>query len=318
MLSGLVLTVIITAMYISIKKLNWLVALIRIFHGFGFSIFILAALLIAVILASKEERTYALGIVSTGFMLPLLLAPFIGEEIIKKFGFFFFFLSAVLLAAVPLVYLLFKRIDLPRLSEDPEERSVGFLHLLLKRRVLLIFLLTFIFEIGLSSSLAFVPLLAYGRSALRAGYYYSFLGLTAVFVRVYGGGRLESWGSPKLLLPAFYFLSGGGALLSFASSDFLLGLSGFICGIGVGILYPHLSALIVEGVSSKGRGKVLSLFASSVDLGFAFGPLSFGWIFESLGIRKTFLLFALFVFISSSGLILWGKSFMFNKVKSLD
>ena len=312
-LAGLILLLVMTIMYLFIQKLNWFVIFIRIFHGLGFSVFILGALLIAVLLTHEEERAYAIGVVSTGFMLPLLVLPFIGEEIINKFGFFFFFLCAVFLAAIPLLYGFFWKVRLPQFSEDSEVQSVGFLRLLRQRRIYLIFLLTFVFEIGLSSSLSFVPLLAHGESPMRAGYYYTFLGLTAVFMRLYGGKRFTFWGSPKLLLPAFYFICGGGILTYFSFNNFMLGFSGVIWGIGVGILYPHLTAFIVEGVASREKGKVLSLFASSVDLGFALGPLSFGLASHYFGLRETFILFALFIFLSSSILILWGKSSLFKR-----
>jgi MFS family permease len=311
--AGLILVLIMTAMYLFIQELNWFVVFIRIFHGIGFSVFILAALLIAVLITREEERAYAIGVVSTGFMLPLLVVPFMGEGIIERFGFFFFFLCAVFLAAIPLVYGLFWRVKLPRFPEDSEIKSVGFLRLLKQRRIFLIFFLTLIFEIGLSSSLSFVPLLAHGESQMWAGYFYTFLSLTAVFMRLYGGKRFVFWGSPRSLLPAFYFISGGGILIYFASNNILLGLSGVIWGIGVGILYPHLTALVVEGVPFREQGKVLSLFASSVDLGFAFGPLLFGWVSQYFGLRESFIIFALFVFLSSSVLILWGRSSLLKK-----
>ena len=311
--AGLLLILVMTTMYLFIQRLDWLVVFIRIFHGLGFSIFILGVLFIAILLVREEDRAYSIGVVSTGFMLPLLVIPFLGEEIIKKFGFFLFFLSAIFLSALPLLYALFAKIKLPRFPEYSETRSVGFLRLLRRRRVCLIFLLTLVFEIGLSASLFFVPLLVYEESPIRAGYYYTFLGLTAVFMRLYGGKRFRFWGSPRLILPALYFISAGGILIYLSYNNFLLGLSGVIWGIGVGILYPHLSALIVEGVALREQGKMLSLFASSVDLGFALGPLAFGWISQSFGLRATFIVLALFNFLSSSILILWGKSSLFKK-----
>jgi len=311
--AGLILVLIMTTMYLFIQELNWFVVFIRVFHGIGFSVFILAALLIAVLITREEERAYAIGVVSTGFMLPLLIVPFVGEGIIERFGFFFFFLCAIFLAAIPLLYGLFWKVKLPQFPEDSGVKSVGFLRLLRQRRICLIFFLTLIFEIGLSSSLSFVPLLAHGESRMWAGYYYTFLSLTAVFMRLYGGKRFVFWGSPKLLLPAFYFISGGGILIYFASNNILLGLSGVIWGIGVGILYPHLTALVVEGVAFREQGKVLSLFASSVDLGFAFGPLFFGWVSQYSGLRESFVILALFIFLSSSILILWGRSSLLKK-----
>ena len=311
--AGLILNLIMTTMYLFIQELNWFVVFIRIFHGIGFSVFILAALLIAVLITREDERAYAIGVVSTGFMLPLLVVPSMGEGIIERFGFFSFFLCAIFLAAIPLLYGFFWKVKLPRFPEDSGVKSVSFLRLLRQRKICLIFFLTFVFEIGLSSSLSFVPLLAHEESPMRAGYYYTFLSLTAVFMRLYGGKRFIFWGSPKLLLPAFYFISAGGILIYFASNNILLGLSGVIWGIGVGILYPHLTTLVVEGVAFREQGKVLSLFASSVDLGFAFGPLSFGWVSQYFGLKEAFIIFAFFIFLSSSILILWGKSSLFKK-----
>jgi predicted MFS family arabinose efflux permease len=281
---------------------------LRIFHGLGFSIFILAGLLIAVLLVREEQRAYAIGVVSTGFMIPLLIVPAMGEEIIQRFGFPCFFLSAILLSAIPVVYALFAPIQLPHEEDEEELVGAGFFKLLSQRKIFFIFLLTFVFEIGLSSSLTFVPLLAHQESAMRAGYFYSFLGMTAVFMRLFGGRWLKFWGSPKVLLPAFYFLCGGSALVFLARTSWMLGLSGIVWGIGVGFLYPHLSALSVERVSNREKGKVLSLFASSVDLGFALGPLFFGWLSQAIGIRLAFLPLALIIFLSSSLLIWVGRS----------
>lgn len=312
LLSGLSLMVITTGLYFFIHSLGWFAAFVRVLHGVGFSVFILAALLIVVLVSSEKERAYAIGIVSTGFMLPLLIVPYLSEQIIERYGFFFFFLIALVLAMIPLIFSFFARFRLPSYPNPSEIKSAGFLRLLKRKRILLIFLLTFIFEVGLSSSLSFVPLLAHESSSMRSGYFYSLLGLTAVIMRLYGGRRLKHWGDPLLIVPAFWFLSAGGVLVYFSHSDFLIGLSGFIWGIGVGILYPHLSALIVEGVGLAEKGKILSLFASSVDLGFAFGPLLFGWASQYLGLRITFVPFAVLILISSVSLIWTGKSSLFK------
>ncbi|UCC38868.1 MAG: MFS transporter [Candidatus Aminicenantes bacterium] len=302
-----------TTLYLLINSLNWFVVFIRIFHGIGFSIAVLAALLIVVLKVGREERAYAIGVVSTGFMLPLLVVPYIGEVIIERMGFFYFFLSAIALVAIPFFYAIFKKISVPQFSEDPSVQSTGFFRLLGRKKIFLIFSLTFIFEVALSSSISFVPLLVHEHSSMRAGYYYTFIGLSTVFMRLYAGRKLKFWGSPMLILPAFCFLSGGGVLIYLSYNNFLLAISGLISGIGVGILYPHLSAMVVEGIASSEKGKVLSLFASSVDLGFAMGPIAFGWISQALELRITFVLFALFAFLSSFLLIVWGRSELFER-----
>jgi predicted MFS family arabinose efflux permease len=308
MMAGLLLVLAVTVLYLFVKRLGWFIVFLRILHGIGFSFFLLAALLMVVLTVRENLRTYALGVVSTGFMIPLLVVPALGEEIIKRYGFLFFFLTAVILSSVPVVYALLTRIRLPREGEDDGLASVGFFRLLAKKRVLYIFLLTFVFEVALSSSLSFVPLLVQEGFSLRAGFFYSSLGLTAVSMRLLGGRWLKFWGSPRLVLPALYFLCGGAVLLYFARSNQMLSLSGVVWGLGVGVLYPHLSALSVKGIRSRDKGKALSLFAAAVDLGFALGPVTIGWLSQTFGVRSAFLPLALITFVASSVLMLLGRS----------
>ncbi len=314
LLLALLCVLLTTGSYFFIQSLNWVVILVRIVHGVGFSFLILAALLIAIFLVPAEQRAYAIGVVSTGFMIPLLILPYLGEQIIEKQGFFLFFLTASFLTMVPFVYALFVKFRPILQKQETALKSAGFLSMIRRKRVFLIFLLTFVFEVGLSSSFSFVPLLAHTGSSMKAGYFFTALGLTAVIMRLYGGKKLKFWGNPRLLVPAFCFLSVGGCLVYFSYSNFFLGLSGFIWGIGVGVLYPHLTAMIVEGVSVPEKGKVLSLFASSVDLGFAVGPITFGWVTQSMGLRNTFLIFAGLIFVLSAVLLYAGKTSLFRRI----
>lgn len=304
LVAGLLLLLGATIAYLFVKKLDWGLGLIRLIHGAGFSFFILSALLIAILKSRENETAYAIGVVSTGFMLPLLVIPFLGERVIEKFGYFFFFITAIVLAAIPIVYVLLTKITIPRFSEHDERKGLSYFHLLGEKKIALILALTFIFELGLSSSLNFVPLLAHMDTPMRAGFFYTFLGMSAVFLRLYGGRKFKFWGSSKMLFPAFFFLFCGGFLTSLSSNNVVLSFSGVVWGLGTGILYPHLSALSVERVRPEDKGKVLSLFASAVDLGFALGPLSFGLLSQFYGLRKSFALFAIFIFVACSALVI--------------
>jgi MFS family permease len=308
MLVGLFMVLVASVFYLPIQRLGWFVIFLRIFHGVGFSLFILAALLVVVLAVREDLRTYALGVVSTGFLLPLLIVPALGEELIERYGFDLYFLSVILFAGIPFIVAFFLKFPLLRKKEDDGLASTGFFRLLGQKRMLSLFLMAFVFEVALSASVTFVPLLTHEGMPLRAGYFYSGLGLTAVSLRLLGGRWLKFWGSPRLLLPALYLLSTGAVLVYLSQSSGMLAISGIVWGLGTGALYPHLSALSVEGVETKDKGKVLSLFASSIDLGFALGPIIFGWLSHELGIREAFLPFALIIFISSTGIMLWSRS----------
>jgi MFS family permease len=311
--TGLGLMLVVSILYIFVDKIDWLIFVIRTLHGLGFSFFVLAAMLITILAVPEKTRTYAIGVVSTGFLLPLLVVPYIAEMILQKYGFFYFFLVAALLVAIPFVASFFHKNPMPRLAHESVSHEMGFFRLLAQKKILIISSLAFIFEIGLSSSLSFVPLLAHEGTSMRAGYFYTFLGLTAVCLRIFGGKRMAFWGDPKLLFPAFCFLAGGAVLLYFSRDNVFLALSGLVWGIGTGVLYPHLSALAVVDTPTNEKGMVLSMFAASVDLGFAFGPIIFGWLSFIFGVRFSYIPLALIVFFSSSFLMCVGRNVLFEK-----
>ena len=304
---GLCLFLAMTPAYLGVRTLAWAMVLVRVLHGLGFSVFIIAALYIVILAVREEQSAYALGVVSTGFMLPLLIAPYIGEQVIIKLGFPSFFLLATALAFIPFVYVAGSRVTVPWSAKKTQGERLEFLRLLRRKKVLVLSLLAFVFEVGLSSALSFVPLLALEGPGLRAGYYFTCLGLTAVFIRLYVGKKMKSWGKPGWLFPAFCLLSLGGLALNFSANSLMLALSGMVMGMGAGILYPHLSSLCVAGLEPHEKSLVLSIFASAVDLGFAIGPILFGLLSEVLGVRFTFIPIFVLVFASASILIFLGR-----------
>jgi hydrogenase-4 membrane subunit HyfE len=57
---------------------------------------------------------------------------------------------------------------------------------------------------------------------------------------------------------------------------------------------------------------VLSLFAAFVDMGFAFGPIIFGWMSHVLGIRTAYVPLAFIVFFAALLLIILGRNVLFD------
>ena len=58
---------------------------------------------------------------------------------------------------------------------------------------------------------------------------------------------------------------------------------GGLAGVGHGILYPTLTALLVDQVESGRRGRVLGLFSSAIVLGASLGPMAMGVVAQRIG-----------------------------------
>ncbi|MCJ7679829.1 MAG: MFS transporter, partial [Candidatus Aminicenantes bacterium] len=143
---GLYVQLVMTGLYLTMGRLNVYAGFIRVFHGFGMSLFILAALLLTINLTEREQRTHALGVVSAGFLIPLLVLPFIGESIIARFGFQPFFRLAVVLALIPAVFALFVKFPSVSLEEKEPVSVPGLVGLLFRRRILALVGLALLFE----------------------------------------------------------------------------------------------------------------------------------------------------------------------------
>ena len=293
-------------LYLFVERLGWFITMVRVAHGVSVSFIIVSALVIAVQVVPEKQRAYALGVVSAGFMLPLLIVPYIAEAIIQKLGFSAFFIFALVFVTVPFISFLFMRMDISGFQEENRPDGDGYLGLILRRRVFSIVCLTLVFELAMSAMLSFVPLLTVQSPRLTAGIFYTCLGGMAVFMRLYVGRRMRFWGNALLIIPAFLMLAAGTLAVYYSFSNVFLMLAGLAWGLGAGILYPHLSAGVVHGLDPRERGKALSIFAAAVDLGFFAGPVIFGFLSQGLGVRSAFLPFAGLIFVSSSLFLIWG------------
>ncbi|MFQ6082018.1 MAG: MFS transporter [Candidatus Aminicenantia bacterium] len=295
------------SLYPLIKSMSLSLTFLRIFHGFSFSMTILAALLMAIFLSKEEVRAYALGIISIAFMLPQLIMPMLGEKIIEDYGFSIYF--GLTIALVFISFLLSFNLKFKIIRETIPGKKTKFTEILRRRKTLLLLPLSFLVGFGVSSSFTFVPLLTAEESLLRAGFFFTFSALTAVFVRAFLGKRLSWWGKPVVLFPCFILFSLSIFLLFLSKNNYFLSLTGLLFGLSLGFLYPNLMALNVERIMAQERGKVLSLFASSVDLGFALGPFIFGWLTDLTGIRTTFLIYSIIILVFSLSInfFLWPE-----------
>jgi predicted MFS family arabinose efflux permease len=312
MMAGLGAQLAATLLYLFVRELGWFVTLIRVVHGISTSFFIVSALLIVVQVVPEKQRTYALGVVSAGFMLPLLVVPYIAERIIIRLGFQAFFLFALLFVAVPFFAALFINMDYADSREEETSGGDGYFKLILRRRIFSIVSLTLIFELALSAMLSFVPLLTVQSPLLTAGLFYTCLGGMAVFMRLFVGRRLRFWGNTLLVIPAFVFLAAGTLMVHYSHLNIVLISAGLVWGLGSGILYPHLSSAVVHGLEPKERGPALSIFSAAVDLGFFAGPVTFGLLSQGMGVRRAFLAFAGFILVSSLVFLIMGGRRIFT------
>lgn len=97
--------------------------------------------------------------------------------------------------------------------------------------------------------------------------------LAALATRVFLGAWVDRYGR-KLLFPSFSCIAGGAlvAMMGGTSAAFMLG--GVLHGLGMGLAYPLLYALLTKAADDDSRTSLFTLFGTFVDLLWAVAPLA--------------------------------------------
>jgi MFS family permease len=68
----------------------------------------------------------------------------------------------------------------------------------------------------------------------------------------------------------------------------MLILTGFIGGIGQGLIFPALSTYIIDFMGRGNKGLAISLYNTLFDVGMGIGSPFFGWISDVSGYRRMY------------------------------
>ena len=104
------------------------------------------------------------------------------------------------------------------------------------------------------------------------------------------------FGRKKVAAPSLFLFSLSVAAMVFINSVYMLILISFLFSVSYGLLYPTLSALVMDKARSDERGKAMSAFNACFSLGINFLAFPFGVIARDLGFEVMYLIAGSFVF----------------------
>ncbi len=291
LLFGASLAVLISLVFIFTSSLSPLFLLLRVFQGIAFSAFFIANYTYVMGLVPAERRGWALGIFGLSGLLSTALSPLLGERMIRGFGYRVFFLeSAVLgLGALPLVW----RVREPRMPPPIQPQGFRALAEGVKEVFRLHMALAFFFGLGTGTVTTFVPTLAESLGVLNLSLFYTAYAGSALLIRLVGGGLADRLGRRAVIVPSMFVQAVGSAILAilgFLASAHrripalpVLSLSGLLTGGAHGLLFPALSALVMDLAPEGQRGRVVAIYSSVFLTGNALGAMIFGYVAHGLG-----------------------------------
>jgi MFS family permease len=259
--------------------------LVRIVHGVGLAICFTASFTYIADIVPEGRLNEGIGMFGVTGLTGLAVGPVIGEIIITEFGSSVFFLAATGMATLGLI------IHLP-LSEsfvhDSRKSSQSFFAVFIKRKMLFVALLAFLFGFGLAASGSFVSPFAKEQEIVFISLYYISYSLAAVLTRLLGGRLADRIGEDRIIPYALTLTGGGLLILMFLGGNPILVLSGLMSGCGHGFLFPCLNSLAIRNEPIDIRGKITGVFTGGIDAGAFVGSVILGYIGQWAGFQALF------------------------------
>lgn len=240
--------------------------LVRIFHGVGIATFTVSSVTLIADLSPPHRRGEAFGAFGLAAMIALSGAPAGGTWLLKTFSFTEVFYAEAICAGLCILLCFFVR--------EPAHVSV-FGKTGRPSRIFYPSLIILICTVTYGSIVAFLPFFASKISDF--GLYYTFYAVSSVAVRIPLGRASDRVGREKIILPGLLTVAVSLVILSVSTSLILLVLSGLLYGVGFSSVYPTLTASLVDRIPEETRGKGLSYFTASFDLGIGIGSVVFGF-----------------------------------------
>ncbi len=279
--------------YLFIKELSNLLYLLRVLQGVGFAFFFTSSSTAAADFVPEAKRGQGLGLFGAFTIASYALGPTVGEAVIKHLGFrsFFIYASSFSLIALLLVYLTrdtyFKRAD--------DHYGFGFFRLAFSRKYTVALLSNLILAGGFGSILNFIS--AYLKpKGLDVFYFFLTYTVTVAAVRVFGGGISDVLGRKRIASPSLFFFSISIGAMVLMDSIYKTVLISFLFSVSYGMLYPTLSALVIDKAGPDERGKAMGAFNACFSIGTNILTFGFGVIARDFGFEGMYLASSAFVF----------------------
>lgn len=282
--------------------------LLRVIFGVSFALGMVAGLTMAADLSPASRLTQGLGFFLITPFLGIAIGPVVAESMVHRWGFNAMFLTALAIFGAALVALMPLRDHFVRSGGMTGGNFFKVLQMPLVWRMSIICLF---FGVGFAAHGSFVAPFA-ETSALPVSAYFVAYSVAAVLARIFGGniaGRFnEIW-----VIPAALMIAGLGfiCLMGVSTTPGLAG-TGFVAGLGHGLLFPSLFGLTMRPLPAANRGKVTGILTGGFDLGMFIGSLIMGQMGELFGFSIIFATAAVTIFLGL-GVFFWIRPMIVSR-----
>ncbi|NIP39099.1 MAG: MFS transporter, partial [Candidatus Dadabacteria bacterium] len=257
MFAGAVIMLLSSLLFVTVNELSPLLYVFRMCQGMGFALFFTSATTSAADIVPINRRAQGLGIFGAFTILAYSIGPTLGEYVLNNFGFSHFFIAASSFSIVAAVLILFSAVT--DFTKSAERFGLGFFRLVASKRYSLILLTNLLLAGGLGSVLNFISAFLKEKE-LDVYNFFIVYALTVTFVRMFGGRASDVFGRKKVAAPSLIIFSISIACIVFIDSGLAAIMVSFLFSFSYGMLYPVLTALVIDKAGADERGKAMGAY----------------------------------------------------------
>ncbi|MCC6647614.1 MAG: MFS transporter [Polyangiaceae bacterium] len=273
-----------SAGYFLVTGFGPLVFALRVVHASAEAMLFAALFAFASDIVPESRRIEGIALFGVSGLIPMAIGAALSDVIIQRGGYGPVFLVATIsallgaLATLPLV-------DAPRAPGEPPR---GVWASVKQRDLLPLWACGLAFATSLAAPFAFMKTYASAHGNGDVAPYFSAYGVAAALVRVFFGRAPDRLGPKPVLFPSMLAYVAGLLALRLGDGPRVMEISGFLCGVGHGFVFPIILGMVVTRARERERGAALSVFTALFDLGNVIGGPLLGVVARGAGYGAMF------------------------------
>ncbi len=294
LLFGYLLMFLSSASFIFITELDYKIYLLRLVQGVAFAFSFTTAATSVSDFVPKQIRAYGLGIFGAFTIASYAIGPSLGEFIIDNLSYRAFFIYASIFSLISFLLSYFSKDG--KFQYSKESFFKGFFKIVFSKRFSPILLINLIIAGGLGSMLNFFAAFLDSEKINVSAFFLTY-SITVILVRVFGGRLSDIFDRKKVGVPSMLLMAISLMSVWFISDLYSAIFVSFLFSLGYGMLYPAMSAMIIDLAFDDERGKAMGVFNMSFSFGINMLAFGLGIIARDQGFRAMYLITGIFVFI---------------------
>lgn len=279
-----------------VESAGSLAIILRALMGVGWGTCMVAIMAMCSDLSPRNRLAHSLGLIGVSAIVASAVGPMLAEEIIQYFGFGGIFNMSLIFVIVAMVCVLAVK-EKPRTGRSDRTSKLRLLRRYPLAVIGIIMIMPLVHGAVRGSVINFIAL--FGRSAGfdRVAPFFITFSAAAVLARVGIGDLADRYGRKIVIFPSALIISLNLFWIAGMESYTSFVVCGFIAGLGQGLIFPALSAYLIDFFGRENKSFSLALYTSLFDAGLGLGSPLFGWISDLSGYRVMYFVAGMMLFV---------------------